>query len=163
MRMLLGWFVVLGFATWACAKKDSPAPLALADAGSNSGKASGTAWEVTLSGPDSLGVEKSSSLIWELKARPGFHVNAEYPVSFKPDKALKGVAFEQDKYDLKTISDPTPCANNDKDVCTIKAHIPFKTVSVGNHQIGGTFAFSVCNEDQCLIEKVPLSRTLRSE
>jgi len=158
----------------ACAKKEAPAPVmgaaATPNAPADSGPADGAkaeqsaaAYQVKVSGPSKVAVEQAGTLIWELAAKPGFKVNAEYPLSFKPDKAARGITFEQDRYDLRTLSDPTPCKGSEKDVCQIKAHVPFKTVSVGNHPVGGVFSFSVCNEDQCLIEKVTLAHSLRAE
>jgi hypothetical protein len=51
----------------------------------------------------------------------------------------------------------TPCADHPEETCTVSSPLPFTTPRIGEARLTGTVAFSVCNPDRCLIEKVRLS------
>lgn len=86
-----------------------------------------------------------------IAARQGFKINAEYPHSFRP--AAEGVKFASDRIDLWDSAAKTACDSKPEDTCTMKASIPFE----GEGKAEGVAAFSVCDADLCLIEKVPVS------
>jgi hypothetical protein len=90
-----------------------------------------------------------------LEAKDGFHVNADYPLSFRPDGSSPGITFEGERIDLAKKAERTPCPTAPQDACTVRARIPFRAAGPG--RAAGIFAFSVCTPEQCLIEKVPVS------
>lgn len=110
--------------------------------------ASGEAFEVALS---SAGGEVTASV----KAKPGFHVNAEYPLAFRPEAVDGDVTFAGERVALEPKV-KTPCVEKAEDVCALEAPVPFKTKETAEPKVSGVLAFSVCSADKCLIEKVPL-------
>lgn len=98
-------------------------------------------------------------MVATITAREGFHVNAEYPTNFQPGENAAG-HFEKKRYDFKDNAQRTPCASAAAETCAVKAAIPFKSSTEGPQKVSGVLAFSVCNPDQCLIEKVPVSADL---
>ncbi len=67
----------------------------------------------------------------EVKAGAGYHMNDEYPVTFAPEDGGRLQLKEQATLTETSLSVPVP-------------------------NVAGTFAFSVCSKDACLIEKVAL-------
>jgi hypothetical protein len=92
----------------------------------------------------------------KLAARGGFHINAEYPSSFKVTAGSDAVRYPKPKVDRASGLAYDRCSGSD-DSCAARAQIPFVVNRPGAHAVGGVLAFSVCDEEQCLIEKVPLS------
>ncbi len=74
-----------------------------------------------------------------LTTHDGFHVNADYPVSFKMEDGAR--------VDLKDTMQKKPCASG-AESCSASMRVPNKN---------GTLAFSVCSADLCRIEKLPLA------
>jgi hypothetical protein len=101
-------------------------------------------------------------VVASIKTRDGFHINAEYPMSFQPAGGDGGVSFEKTRYELKENVEMTACAGAAAESCELKAKIPFRVVGtgVGAQKVAGVLAFSVCNPEQCLIEKVELAAGL---
>ncbi len=75
-----------------------------------------------------------------LVTRAGFHVNPDYPIRFT---LTGGTKIDRDKFKLD------PCAPPSKDTCAARAPIPPRAE--------GILAFSVCNPERCIIEKIPLA------
>jgi hypothetical protein len=105
-------------------------------------------------GPVNAGSE--AALLARVEARKGFHINAEYPVNFRPDKTRQGIEFDRERYPLQESAERIPCAKGNENACELRARVPFTATSPGDHRVGGILAFSVCSEEKCLIEKAPL-------
>lgn len=82
-----------------------------------------------------------------ISAKPPFHANDKYPYKFKLNEApgLKFANLVVDKDAVKV----------EKTTATLS--VPFTPESAGKHTISGKLFFSVCNEDQCLVEKRDLA------
>jgi hypothetical protein len=88
-------------------------------------------------------VDKPAQAEIVLEAKPPFHVNDKYPYKFKL-KEEANLAF------------PAPVVS--KEAVTLEKSkvtmaVPFTAKSPGPHHLAGQFAFSICTEDKCLIEK----------
>ncbi len=92
----------------------------------------------------------------KLEARGTFHVNADYPTSFRVN-AAGPVRYPKAKIDKASGLTNEPCSKKPDDACAVKARVPFVADTAGDHTVGGVLAFSVCDDEQCLIEKVPIT------
>lgn len=73
-----------------------------------------------------------------------FHCNQEYPYKFVTSSLSTGVTFPKSTYRAEGLSlSPNRAV----------MRIPFVPQSAGEARIGGTFHFSVCSDQQCLVEK----------
>jgi len=90
-----------------------------------------------------------------LTARAGYHVNLDYPAAFVPS-AEGTVRFESARVPLKPSS-TAPCQGKAGEVCSASFVLPYSPPAAGPVRVAGTFAFSVCTAERCLIEKVPVS------
>lgn len=115
----------------------------------------GEEYQLSTSIPGKVVSGANGELVAEITAGKGLHLNAEYPVNFRPANNSPGIKFEQQKYDLSE-AERRPCNDGTRDHCSMTAKIPFGTQAAGNEKVAGTLSFSVCNEDRCLIEKVPV-------
>jgi hypothetical protein len=80
-----------------------------------------------------------------LVAKAPFHCNEQYPYKITLDRA-PGVTF------------PNPIARGMRVNGTrATLSVPFSADSAGQFVISGTFAFSTCSADRCLIDKAKLS------
>jgi hypothetical protein len=82
-----------------------------------------------------------------LDAKPPFHVNQQYPYKFKTKEAA-GVKFAQ------------PVVGKDAakiEQQRVTMRVPFVPDAAGQRTVSGQFAFSVCTEETCLMEKRDLS------
>lgn len=136
----------------------SAAARTAAPAAGPSNTASGDAFELELKAPASASADQPGELLIAIAAKPGFKINAEYPHAFRPEKD-SGVAFDAAKYDLAAGA-KTPCEKKAEDACRLEAKVPFKATTAGAQKASGTVAFSVCNDEVCLIEKVPVTATI---
>src|SRR5687768_116895 len=82
---------------------------------------------VLTAGPKALQVE--------ITTKPGFHLNDEYPINFKPD-------FAGPKVDKKQMTF-TPCKGHREHQCAVKIPVPIPAGSKG--LVGGTVAFAACD------------------
>ena len=89
-------------------------------------------------------------------ARGPYHVNRDYPTSFRVDRESTGV-FPAEKVALGERAERTPCKDFPGEACTLSAPLGFRAAASGETRIAGVVAFSVCNPDRCLIEKVPVA------
>lgn len=101
-----------------------------------------------------LSVPAASQLQVALEALAGYHLNDDYPLHFtpSPSPSTKWQRTRVDKQDGIVL---VPCKKD-------PAHACGATVSLGysatrSVRLAGTLAFSLCDEDRCLIEKVELS------
>jgi hypothetical protein len=90
-----------------------------------------------------------------IEATDGFHLNADYPAKFEP-VADSEVQFE--KKSLKEGTEKTPCPDHVEFACAMEAKISGQ----GTGKAKGVAHFSVCSADKCLIEKVPLETTFKT-
>ena len=127
------------------------APAAAAEpAATGKPKVSGEGFDVSLEPPKaSLKAGQAGSVEVVLLAKAPFHVNDKYPIKLKL-KETPGV-----KYESLTIG---------KDAVKLeamKAVLPVSfTPETGKRTVAGTFSFSVCTEDKCLMEKQDLALEL---
>ncbi|MFO0617770.1 MAG: hypothetical protein U0414_34580 [Polyangiaceae bacterium] len=85
-----------------------------------------------------------------LKPKDGFHINAQFPARFKAT-AVEGITY--DKAVLKREDGKfTETAGT--------FTVELTAAKPGNYTVGGTLSLSVCNEKNCLMEKVPLDATI---
>ena len=128
------------------------APEAAAPAGS--AKFSDTAFELSLDAPKaSLKAGQPGTVEVVLAAKAPFHVNDKYPIKLKL-KETPGV-----KYDNLVIG---------KDAVKLEAMkavmpVSFTPDGAGKRTVAGQFAFSVCTEDKCLMEKRDLALEVNVE
>lgn len=81
-----------------------------------------------------------------LEAKAPYHCNEEYPYKFTFGAPVGGVSY------------PTPVVKDTK-VAEMSATttLPIQAAAKGAATVQGTFNFSVCSKDKCLIEKANLS------
>jgi hypothetical protein len=94
-----------------------------------------------------------------VEARGAYHLNRDYPMSFRRD-ATATVTFEGERVALGDGAAHTPCADHPGDGCGVSAPLRFTARAAGEARLAGTVAFSVCNPERCLIEKVALAATV---
>lgn len=88
-----------------------------------------------------------------IDAKDPYHVNDEYPIKLKLEATPK-VAF------------PAPVVG--KDAAEIagkhgKLTVRLTPEAAGEHRVAGRLAFSVCNDDRCIVERRDLALTVRAE
>jgi len=148
-----------GGPTHASARPASVAPAPLAGVPPAGPRAEGDAFEVWLEAPGGIRAGDAAIARVVVKARGSYHVNREYPMSFRPAPAATAT-FQGEKVALGEGADRTPCADPPGEACTVSAPLRFTAREAGEARVAGTVAFSVCNPERCLIEKVPLSATV---
>jgi hypothetical protein len=94
-----------------------------------------------------------------ITAREGFHVNPDYPLSFKPvANEMFGVTGERMPL---TSTEKTPCKEKADDNCEVKVPLKLTPKTAGVASFEGVLSFSVCSEEKCLTPKETL--TLRAD
>ena len=131
---------------------------AIAQAAAN--HAEGGEWVVHLN-PPGQGQGATPSFRLHLTARAGFHVNTDYPMSFRTS-ADSTISFASAHVALHPSS-TKPCGGHAKEVCSATMELPASEPFKGERRLSGTFAFSVCSAERCLIEKVPLLAVVAGE
>ena len=91
-------------------------------------------------------VGESATAVVTVLAAGGYKVNQEYPYKFKLDAAPEGVT-----YPAAVVTE----VERTKERATMK--LPFVAQKAGTYQVSGTCSLSVCSEETCVIEKVPLA------
>jgi hypothetical protein len=90
---------------------------------------------------------KQGTLLVEVDAKGGYHCNDKYPYKFKvadsPGVQFAGPVFSKDAVTLETAK------------ATMKVDLTPQTK--GPKTVGGTFSFSLCSAERCLVEKRDLS------
>jgi hypothetical protein len=125
----------------AAAATDSSAPVA---APTGAAKFTDTAFDLTLETPKAaLKAGQPGAVEVVLVAKAPYHVNDKYPIKLKL-KETPGV-----KYDNLVVG---------KDAAKVEAMkavmpVSFTPDAAGKRTVAGQFAFSVCTEDKCLMEK----------
>ena len=120
------------------------APEAAAAAPTGAPKFSDTGFDLSLEAPKAgLKAGQAGSVEIVLTAKAPFHVNDKYPIKLKL-KETPGV-----KYDNLTIGKDAVKLEPMKAVMPVS----FTPDGAGKRTVAGQFAFSVCTEDKCLMEK----------
>ena len=154
--------ILIGCLLLSACTKDSPAAAAppppeeakpKADAPSKSPDTDEYHVALAARGPYQAGVAASAPLT--VTAKNGFHVNPEYPMAFKPE-GHQAVQFPAERLKL-TWGDKKPCPTNAEDACEVEVLLPVTPAQTGNAVVAGVVAFSVCNPERCLIQKIPVS------
>ncbi|MCC6526585.1 MAG: hypothetical protein IT373_28310 [Polyangiaceae bacterium] len=102
--------------------------------------------EMKASGGYQAGKEGTVELT--LASKTGYHVNEKYPIKFKlSDPAPEGVSYP--KAVLKR--DDASC---DAARCTFQ--VPFVPARAGKAKVTGVFAFSVCSDASCIMDRLEL-------
>lgn len=113
-------------------------------------EAEGAAFLVKLSPLEDLVVGQPSQVRLEMEAKPPFHVNQEYPYKFTLDASAQLRAAQpvvsKEQFELAESM--------------ASANIEVTPLQPGIHTLGGLFAFSVCTDDKCLIERRKLALEL---
>lgn len=148
----------------ACTKESTPAappPPSPAPAPGKKAEPAAQTHEVSLSSPVLKAGQESSAAMITVTALAGFHVNPDYPVSFRPEGS-EAVKFSGERVAL-TPGTKTPCAAKAEDACKVEFPLPLTPEKAGAAKVAGVVSFSVCSEDKCLIEKVPLTLAIKAE
>jgi hypothetical protein len=140
-----------GILALALAASDAPPP-----ARGPASKAEGEAFQVSLVPPASVRPGAAADARVVVTARGPYHVNRDYPTSFRVDRASTAT-FPAEKVPLGEGAERTPCKDFPGETCTLSAPLGFRAPASGETRIAGVVAFSVCNPDRCLIEKVPVA------
>lgn len=119
-------------------------------------RAEGAAWAVALELPAPVAKGRPGEARVVVTARAPYHVNRDYPMSFRPDGASTAV-FAGPRAALGEGALRTPCKDHPDETCSVAAPLPFTAPAGGELRLAGTVAFSVCNPDRCIIEKVRVS------
>ncbi len=133
----------------APASENASAPAAAAADGAPAAgtpRVTDAAFEVSLEAPQPLKAGQAGSVDVVLVAKAPFHVNDQYPIKLKL-KETPGV-----KYANLTITKDAAKVENMKAVMPVAF-----TPEAGKRTVAGTFSFSVCTEDKCLMEKRDLA------
>lgn len=117
------------------------------------------AWTVSLEVPAAAPPGGRAMARVVIASRGGYHVTRDYPVSFRPDSSASG-ALGAAKVALGEGAVRAPCPDEPGEACQLSAPLPFTAAAAGPTRVAGTVAFSVCNADRCLIEKVALAATV---
>jgi hypothetical protein len=142
---------VIALAFVGCERKADSAPPGLQVAQSK-----GDEFAVSASVEGTIRPGSEAALVARVEARKGFHINAEYPVNFRPQNNTDGVKFEKERYPLHESAERIPCGKGSEHACELRATVPFTALSPGEQRVAGILAFSVCTEEKCLIEKAPI-------
>jgi serine/threonine-protein kinase len=104
-------------------------------------------FKITFKAKDPYGAGKPGEAVLELEPKSGYHTNDQYPYKLKltPCSGLR--------YPNLTIRDEAIKLEKMKG----SVAVPFIPESAGSKILAGTFAFSVCSEERCLVEKRDLS------
>ena len=119
------------------------------------------AFLVALEPPAGVKAGEAATARIVVTARGSYHVNRDYPMAFRPD-AASTARFPGERVALGEGAAWTPCAATPGEGCQVSAPFGFTAPAGGETRLSGVAAFSVCNPDRCLIEKVPLSASVAS-
>lgn len=105
-------------------------------------------YTVAMKAVGSYGANQPGMVELTLASKSGYHVNEKYPIKFKlADPAPDGVSYP--KPVLKRAD-----GECDTSHCTFQ--VPFVPTRAGKVKVAGKFAFSVCSEGSCLMDRLDL-------
>lgn len=131
----------------APALTDGTSPAAAAQPAAGQAKYSESSFELTLRPSGSYAAGKEGTVEILLDAKPPFHVNTQYPYKFKA-KEGPGV-----KYPRSVVTKDSAKLETQR----VTMPIAFVPEAAGSHTVSGQFAFSVCTDETCLMEKRDLT------
>jgi hypothetical protein len=165
---LLVSFSVAGLLLASAACKSAPASSALPAEPNPGAKLEGTpvqaaepakasaetdAYSVALKAPTSVKAGALSTLEVSVTPKAPFHCNMEYPYKLKlepnPALALRGDAITKEAFQISAEG--------------TKLQVPFTATKAGQYVVTGQLSFSVCKDDQCLVERQALSVAILAE
>lgn len=117
-------------------------------------------WAVSLAAPGEVRPGVAAPARLSIRGKDGFHVNADYPASFRPADAALFPGGARIALAERMVREP--CPDDPAHACAAEAEVPFVAPSPGPVRLAGTLAFSVCSEELCLIEKVVLAAETRA-
>lgn len=137
---------------------EAPAPAAQASAtsapaakkASQGATVSGEGFATWLQSVGEYAAGKPGQVLLVLESKAPYKCNAEYPYKFTFAAAPKGVSYPSAVVREAAI---------DKKKATLT--LPIAPSAAGEATIAGTFNFSVCTEERCLVEKRELSLTIQ--
>jgi hypothetical protein len=131
----------------ASAQGATGAEPAAAPAGAAPSKYNEAPFDVVLQAKGAYSSGQAGAAEIVISAKPPFHANDKYPYKFKlnesPGLKFGNLVIEKDAVKVE------------KTRATLA--VPFTPEGAGKHTISGKLFFSVCNEDQCLVEKRDLA------
>jgi hypothetical protein len=101
--------------------------------------------EIKADGPYQAG--QAASFTVGLTPKAGYHIDPQFPMKWKADDAPDGVSF------AKSILKREDGTFTEKEG---SFKVGFTAAKPGKYTLGGTLSLSVCNEKNCVMEKVPL-------
>jgi hypothetical protein len=107
--------------------------------------ASGDGFAVSIQAQSPVRTGEGSTATVVLSCKAPFKCNQKYPYKMALD-APSGVSYASQTVRGASVSEKSTTLG-----------VPFTAASKGKATVGGTFSFSVCTDDKCLIEKRPLS------
>lgn len=96
-------------------------------------------------------VGQATTISVSVTAAKGFKCNEQYPHKIKDLTADEGAELGATKVDGSVAGDK------------IVFSIPVTPKAAGTHKVNGEARFSVCNDSQCVIKKVPISASVTGE
>lgn len=111
--------------------------------------ASGDSFSLGISARSPVRAGESGAANIVLTAKSPFKCNAKYPYKMALDAPSGSVSYASQTVRGMSIADKTSTMS-----------VPFTATAPGKATISGTFSFSVCTEDKCLIEKRKLAVTI---
>lgn len=129
------------------------APAAAAAAGDGKSTVSEDSYDLKLEPSGTYKVGTAGTVQIVLDAKAPFKVNQEYPYSFALNEA-PGVKFAS----MKVAEDAVKLEQK-----RATMSVPFTPSEAGARTISGTFKFSVCTDEQCLIKKQELALAVTVE
>ncbi|MEO6950320.1 MAG: hypothetical protein ABI321_00800 [Polyangia bacterium] len=124
-------------------------------------EARATGWKVRAVAPHGAQVGKRAELEIFVEAESGYHLNDDYPINFKPT-GTKAARFDAPRIE-KSAAVLSACPTDATHKCGARMPVAFVATAAGSAQLGGTLAFSACNDAQCLIQKVVVSTPVSIE
>jgi len=125
----------------------SAAPAAAAPTAAVASKYSEAPFDVEIQAKGAYASGQAGTAEIVVNAKPPFHANDKYPYKFKLNETpgIKYANLVVDKDAVKV----------EKTKATVS--VPLTPESAGKHTVSGKLFFSVCNDDQCLVEKRDLA------
>jgi len=136
----------------AASAQPAPAPAAAPAAS----KYSEAPFDVVIQPKGAYAAGQAGAVELVVTAKPPFHANDKYPYKFKLVEA-PGLKFANLVVD-KEVKDAVKV---EKMRATVS--VALTPESAGKHTVSGKLFFSVCNDDQCLVEKRDLALEIESK
>jgi len=143
-------------ATAAAAAAPASAQPAAAPAAPAASKYSEAPFDVVIQPKGAYTAGQAGAVELVVSAKPPFHANDKYPYKFKLVEA-PGVKYPNLVVD-KEVKDAVKV---EKMRATVS--VALTPESAGKHTVSGKLFFSVCNDDQCLVEKRDLALEIDSK